>query len=192
MGHAAERMRGWATEGGRRALWGVVVGAALLLGGCGGSTPAKPTIQVGVVDAERVLADSVPGQKARDSLGTFMKTRQQLIELEEKELRRLEEDLTKQASVLSANAKKEREEQFRRRVMEYQQKAGELNREVQEKQKEVFEAFRERVERASAKVAEQMGLLMVLEKGKATTTIYSDASLDITAKVIEELNKEGP
>ncbi len=176
--------------GRRRSLAGIVMGLALLLSGCGGAAPAKPTFLVGVVDAERVLADSVPGQKARESLNTFMKNRQALIELEEKELRRLEEELGRQASVLSANAKKEREEQFRRRVVEYQQKANELNREVQEKQKEVFEGFRDQVERVSARVAHQLGLLMVLEKGKGSPTIYSDASLDITPKVIEELNKE--
>jgi Skp family chaperone for outer membrane proteins len=38
-------------------------------------------------------------------------------------------------------------------------------------------------------VAVQLGLLMVLEKSKGSPTIFADGSLDITNKVIEELNK---
>ena len=47
----------------------------------------------------------------------------------------------KQGSVLSANAKREREELFRRRMAEYQQKVTDLNREVQDKQKDVLDSF---------------------------------------------------
>jgi len=104
----------------------------------------------------------------------------------------MEEDLIKQASVLSANAKKEREEQFRRRMAEYQQKANELNREVQEKQKEVLEGFREKVEKIVAKVAQRLWLVVVIEKGRGGTTLYSDPSLDISSMVIEEFNKGTP
>lgn len=57
----------------------------------------------------------------------------------------MEEDFMKQGSVLSANAKREREEQFRRRMSEYQQKVTDLNREVQDKQKEVLDGFREKL-----------------------------------------------
>jgi outer membrane protein len=113
------------------------------------------------------------------------------VESEEKELRRMEEDFMKQASVLSAAAKKEREEQFRRRMAEYQQKAGQMNREVQEKQKEVLEGFRAKIEKVVARLAQQMGLAMVVEKGRGSPTVYHEASLDITAKVIEEFNKGG-
>jgi outer membrane protein len=106
-------------------------------------------------------------------------------------LKRMEEDLIKQASVLSATAKKDREDHLRRRVMEFQQRANDLNREVQEKQKEVLEDFRDKAERMVGKIAQQMGLTMVMEKGRGAPTVYSDSSLDISAKVIEEFNKTG-
>ena len=146
---------------------------------------------IGVMEPQRVLSETDAGKKAMESLATFAKSRQGLVESEEKELRRMEEDFMKQASVLSANAKKEREEQFRRRMTEYQQKANQMNREVQEKQREVLEGFRVRIEKVVARVAQQMGLAMVVEKGKGSPTVYHDASLDITAKVIEEFNKGG-
>ena len=148
-------------------------------------------VRIGVVDLQKVLIETEAGRKARESLNTFMKNRQAVIELEEKDLKRMEEDLIKQASVLSVTAKKDREDHLRRRVMEFQQRANDLNREVQEKQKEVLEDFRDKAERMVGKIAQQMGLTMVMEKGRGAPTVYSDSSLDISAKVIEEFNKTG-
>jgi outer membrane protein len=175
-----------------RLLLALTCAVGLVTSGCATAPSTQPVVRVGVVDPQRVLNETEAGKKARESLNAFMKNRQALIELDEKELRRMEEDLVKQASVLSANAKKEREEQFRRRMAEYQQKANELNREVQEKQKEVLEGFREKVEKVVAKVAQRLGLVVVIEKGRGGTTLYHDPSLDISTMVIEEFNKGTP
>lgn len=168
-------------------LW--PAGALLLLAGCA-AAPAQSDLRIGVIDAQRVLNESNPGKKAKDTMATFTKNRQALIELEERELRRMEEDFVKQGSVLSANAKREREEQFRRRMAEYQQKAAELNREVQEKQKEVLDGFHEKMERVVSNLAKQLNLLLVLERGRGGPTVYSDSTLDLSNRVIDELNKE--
>ena len=165
--------------------------ALLIVSGCAASG-AKVEGKIGVVDPSRVLSETNAGKKAKESLGAFSKNRQVLIEMDEKELRRMEEDFGRQASVLSPTAKKEREEQFRRRVAEYQQKAGELNREVQEKQKDVLEGFREKVGLMVGNVSKRLGLQVVIDKGKGGPTLYSDEGLDITGHVIEEFNREYP
>ena len=162
-----------------------------MLGGCAGAE-VKIDGKIGVIDPQRIFTDTNAGKKAKESLGAFSKNRQALIEMDEKELRRMEEDFVKQASVLSPTAKREREEQFRRRMQEYQQKVSELNREVQEKQKDVLDGFRDKVEVVAAKVAKRMGLSIVLDKGKGGPTIYHDEPLDITGQVIEEFNREYP
>jgi outer membrane protein len=163
----------------------------LAVSGCA-TGGAKVEGKIGVVDPSRVLSETNAGKKAKESLGAFSKNRQALIEMDEKELRRMEEDFGRQASVLSPAAKKEREDQFRRRVAEYQQKAGELNREVQEKQKDVLEGFREKVGLVVGKISKRLGLQVVMDKGKGGPTLYSDEGLDITGQVIEEFNREYP
>jgi len=168
----------------------LVMGLAVVAGCAAGG--AKVEGKVGVVDPARLLSETNAGKKAKDSLSTFSKNRQALIEMEEKELRRMEEDFGRQASVLSATAKREREEQFRRRMAEYQQKAGELNREVQEKQKDVLEGFREKAELVVGKVSKRLGLQVVIDKGKGGPTLYSEEGLDITGQVIDEFNREYP
>ena len=73
-------------RGGIGRLW--PVGAFLLLAGCA-AAPSQSDLRIGVVDAQRVLNESNPGKKAKDTMATFTKNRQALIELEERELRRM-------------------------------------------------------------------------------------------------------
>ena len=103
-------LNGWCRNG-----WAGLLAVALLIaGGCAGSGP-KVEGRIGVLDPARILSDTNAGKKAKDNLAAFSKNRQTLIELDEKKLRRMEEDFVKQATVLSPTAKREREEGFRRR-----------------------------------------------------------------------------
>lgn len=162
-----------------------------MLGACAGAG-VKVEGKVGVIDPQRIFSETNAGKKAKENLGAFSKNRQALIEMDEKELRRMEEDFVKQASVLSATAKREREDQFRRRMQEYQQKVSELNREVQDKQKDVLDGFRDKIEAVVAKVAKRLGLHLVMDKSKGGPTIYHEEPLDISSQVIEEFNREYP
>ena len=173
------------------AVMSAAVTSMLVLSGCAGGT-GKIDAKIGVINSQRLLNETSAGKKAKESLATFSKNRQALMELEEKELRRMEEDFVKQASVLSPAAKRDREEQFRRRMQEYQQKASELNREVQEKQKDVLEGFRDKIEMIAARVAKRLGLQVVVDKSKGGPTIYHEEGLDISGPVIEEFNREYP
>ena len=169
----------------------VAIISLLALSGCAGGG-GKIDVKIGVINSQRLLNETNAGKKAKENLAAFSKNRQALMELEERDLRRMEEDFVKQSSVLSPAAKRDREEQFRRRMQEYQQKAAELNREVQEKQKDVLEGFRDKIEMVVAKVSKRLGLQVVVDKSKGGPTIYHEEGMDISGSVIEEFNREYP
>ncbi|MEE8613207.1 MAG: OmpH family outer membrane protein [Nitrospirales bacterium] len=142
------------------------------------------------MDTKWLLAESKLGKQVTESLNQFMKDRQALIELEQKELRGLESELLRQGSVLNPSAKQQREERFRRRMVEYQGKVANLNLEVQKKQVELFGEFRSSVDTVVAKVAQRHGLVLVLEKGENSPTRYHQPSLNISKEVLEEMDRE--
>ena len=113
------------------------------------------------------------------------------MELEQKELRELEESLRAQRSVLSPSARQVKEEQFRQKMGAYQQKVAELNREVQEKQRELQDEFRRKVETVVSEIAENHNLGLVLEHGSQSGTLYYQQSWDISSEVIQALNQSG-
>jgi len=150
--------------------------------------PASGRI-IGVVDPQRILQETVKGQQLSDTLNAFMKDRQALVELEQKELRNLEDELRAQTTILSQSARGLKEDHFRQKMQAYQQKVEELNREVQGKQKELQNEFRREVGEVVAEIASEKNLGLVLEHGANSGTVFHQESWDISADVIQRLNQ---
>ena len=144
---------------------------------------------IGVVDPQRILQETVKGQQLSDNLNAFMKDRQALVELDQKELRNLEDALRAQMSVLSQSARQLKEEQFRQKMAAYQEKVADLNREVQEKQQELQSQFRREVGEVVAQIASDRNLGLVLEYGPTSGTLFYQESWDISTDVIQALNQ---
>ena len=151
--------------------------------------PVGSGVAIGVVDTQWLLKESKLGRQVNETLNQFMKDRQALLELEQQELRNLENELVRQGSVLSPSAKQQKEEQLRQRMLDYQQKAGNMSREFQVKQAELLDEFREQVDLVVKQIAQQRGLELVVEKGKNTSTRYYDASMDFSSNVLEILDQ---
>lgn len=152
-------------------------------------SPGLSGASIGVVDTQWLLQESKLGRQVNDALNQFMKDRQALLELEQQELRNLENELLRQGSVLSPSAKQQKEEQLRQRMLDYQQKAGNMTREFQTKQAELLGEFREQVDLVIKQIAQERGLVLVVEKGKNTSTRYYDRSMDFSSKVLEILDR---
>jgi len=173
-------------KGCRTAIFAAIL--ALLWSG----TAHAADLKIGVIEPQKVLDGTRNGKKIKDSLQEYVKSRQKIIDLEEEELKKIEEDLVKQSAVLSADAKKEKEEAFRKRMMEYQRKVSQLNQEVQNKKKEVLDEFNKGLEQIVKGIADKEKLSLVVEKGDngaGALVVYSHPSLDITDRVIKELDK---
>jgi outer membrane protein len=169
----------------------VAVVAAILVLAWSGALPAAE-LKIGVLEPQKVLDGTKSGKKIKDSLQEYLKSRQRIIDLEEEELKKMEEDLVKQSAVLSAEAKKDKEETFRKRYMEYQRKVNQLTQEVQSKKKEVLEEFNKSLEQIVKGIADKDKLTLVVEKGDngaGALVVYSHPSLDITDRVIKELDR---
>ena len=161
----------------------------MLVWGCTSVDLQNPSkLPIGVVDPQRLLQETVKGQRLSDTLNAFMKDRQALVELEQKELRKLEEELMAQSTVLSQEARDRKEEQFRQKMAGYQQKVADLNREVQDKQRELQNEFRRQVQNIVSEIAGRRGLELVLEEGANSGTLYFQPTLDISTDIIQSLN----
>ncbi|MEW6683074.1 MAG: OmpH family outer membrane protein [Nitrospirota bacterium] len=149
----------------------------------------------GYIDTQKVFDQSKVGKKAKGLLEEFVKSRQKIIDLEETEIKELEDSLVKQESVLSPEAKKAKQEDLQRKLIAYQKKATDLNREIQDKKAEVLNDFHLQLQGVVKKVAERDGYTMVFDKGAGgpadlAAVLYAKESLSITDKVLAELDKE--
>ncbi|MBA3070952.1 MAG: OmpH family outer membrane protein, partial [Nitrospirae bacterium] len=66
---------------------------------------AAETLKIGFVDLPRIFLESEAGKKARADIEAIEKSKKTVIEKKVDALKEIEEEVTKQSSVLSAEAK---------------------------------------------------------------------------------------
>lgn len=181
----------------RSALSAWIGWIALAAWSFGGSAWAQAAegFKVAYLDTQKVFDQSKAGKKAKGMLEEYVKSRQKIIDLDEAEIKELEDSLVKQESVLSPDAKRTKQEELQRKLLAYQKKAGDLNREIQDKKIEVLNDFHGQLQGVVKRVAEREGYAMVFDKaggGPAdlAAVLYAKESLSITDKVLAELDKE--
>ncbi len=157
---------------------------------------AADALKIAYIDALKVFDQSKIGKKAKGLLEEFVKSRQKIIDLEEAEIKELEDSLNKQESVLSPDAKKAKQEDLQKKFMAYQKKATDLNREIQDKKTDVLNEFHSQLQAVVKRVAEREGYALVFDKGSGTPSevsslLYAKDTLDVTEKVLAELDKDG-
>lgn len=153
-------------------------------------TAFAQNVKFGFVDAQKVLESSKEGKRVKANMEEFVKSRQKIIDLEEQELKQLEEDLVRQGALLSPEAKKVKQDDFQKKLMEYQKKATDLNKEVQGKKFDTLRDFNKRLEEAVRQIAEKEGYTFVLDKNsEGGSVIYAKETFDITPKVIEQVDR---
>ena len=154
---------------------------------------AAEPVKIGYVDAQKVLDNTKAGKKSKESVEEFLKSRQKIIDLDESEIKQLQDDLARQAAVLSPDARREKEESLQRKGMDYQRRAGEMNKEVQVKKREVLDKFNKDLESIVKKVAERAGYSFVIDRNaEGGVLLYAKESFDLTEEVVKEFEKISP
>ncbi len=147
-------------------------------------------LKIGTIDAQKILDNTKAGKKTKATMEEYVKSRQKIIDLEEQEIKNLEDELVKQGPVLSAEAKKDKQDAFQRKMLDYQKKVAELNKEVQNKKKEVLEDFNKTLEQIVRNIAEKEGYTVILDRNtEGGIIVYAKESVDLTDKVIQEFDK---
>jgi outer membrane protein len=158
--------------------------------GSAAAQPASPAPvgKFGFVHTERILRDSVPAQRAQKQIeAEFQKRDRELAGIAD-QLKRMQEELEKNAMTLSETQRRAKEREF-----------GELNREFQRKQREFREDLNQRRNQELAQVVEAANRVIrqIAEQEKFDIIFqempaYVSPRIDITDKVIKALEGKPP
>lgn len=175
-----------------RNLWVGLIVSALAFGGAP-IAEAAPGLKIGYVDVVKVLDNTSSGKRAKATLEKFLQSRQAIIDLDESELNQLQEELGRQAAVLSPEALREKETVLQKKIVGYQQRVSVLKGEVDSKKKEVLERFNQNLEGVVQTIAQKEGYDLVMDKNHELGIIlYGSEKLDLTEKVVGAFEKAYP
>jgi len=144
---------------------------------------AADTIKFGAIDIQKVLNESEAGKKAKSDLESLIKTKQSSIDEKGKAIEKLKGDIEKQASVLSAEARKSREDELEKNLREYQRIVQDSQAEIKKKEGEFTDTILKEIRDLVEKIGEDEGYTLIIERGMV---LYSNKGIDITDNVLKK------
>lgn len=146
-------------------------------------------LSVVFVDVDKVVKECDEGKAADLVLKAEQAKRQDEIGTREAEIKKLQDDLEKQAKAFSAAAIEKKAAQYQQAVIDYQNLVIKFNKDLEAKDRELFDPIEKRVKQLLREIALREGYDMILNKRSVP---YGRKDLDMTDKVTQEYNKAYP
>jgi len=136
----------------------------------------------------KALNESDSGKKAKTDLEVLIKSKQSVLDEKGKEIEKLKADLEKQSSVLSAEAKKSKEDNLEKLLREYQRLVSDSQNEVKKKESELTGEILKEIRVIVDKMGEEGGYTMILENADGLV-LYSKKEINLTDAVLKKYNE---
>jgi len=150
------------------------------------SSLAADSVKFGSIDLQKVLNESEAGKKAKSDLEALIKSKESTIKEKGEVIEKLRGELEKQASVLSAEAKKKKEDELEKLLREYQRIIQDSQAEVKKKEGELTDTIIKEIHETIEKIGKEEGYALIIERGMV---LYSNKGIDITDRVMKEYNE---
>jgi len=155
--------------------------------------------KVAYVDSQTVFDKTKLGKKYQGVVREYYESRKKILDLDSEEIQKLQDDYTKQkqAKLLNEKAQKEKEETLTRKINDFQKKRDEFSGEIGKKNEELSNEFNQQLIIVLKDIAkrEKVSLVLnktinILSKAEVPSVLYADEDLDLTDKVIVDLDKK--
>ncbi len=147
---------------------------------------ASDQTKIGVLDIQKVLNESEEGKKAKSNLEILIKSKQSFIDEKGKTIEKLKSEIEKQASVLSADARKNKEDELEKLIREYQRLVQDSQTEIKKKQNDLEDSILREIIDIVVKIGETEGYTLIIEKGM---TVFSNKDIDITDTILKKYDE---
>lgn len=155
--------------------------------------------KIAFVDTQSVFDKTKLGKQYQGIVREYYESRKKILDIDADEIQKLQEDYAKQkqAKLLNDKAQKEKEETISRKINDFQKKREEFSGEISKKNEELSSDFNQQMVVVLKNIAkkEKVSLVLtktinVLSKAEVPSVLYGDEDLDLTGKVIAEMDKK--
>lgn len=166
----------------KKTLQGVILAAGLAVTGMA----AAADLKIGFVNLARITTESPQAKAANDRLQREFEPREQEIAAMQKDLKQLEEKLTRDAAVMKESERVRIERDLRAREREVRRMYEELREDFNIRRNEELGKLQRRVGEAVQKLAKEEQFDLILIDG----VMYVGEKVDITSKILDRLQQE--
>lgn len=161
----------------------VTVAALLALAVPARAQPA-PAARIAFIDVQRVLARSAAGVSAREQLERDKAGMQKEMEVKRKELEALRGELEKKGPLMTADARRDKQDQFERKRRDTARLADDLQKELEKKETVLLQKVLQEVSGIIERVGKERGYHLIIER-RGAAVLYASPEADLTEEVIK-------
>ena len=148
-----------------------------------------PATRVGVVDVQRVLARSAAGVTAREQLERERAVMQKELDGKRQELEKLREEIEKKGPLMTADARRDKQDQFERKRRDAARLVDDFQKELEKKEQALLQKVLEEVSTVIERIGKERGYYLIVEK-RGAVVLYAAAEADLTDEVIRAYDRE--
>jgi outer membrane protein len=145
------------------------------------------TARVAVLDVQRVVVESDYGKAAKEKLESEFSAKRAELQIEQKEVKTLAENIQKQSALLSPSALEAKVNAAREKEKGLIRNAEDLEEALAKRNAVLLEKLIKETDRIVAAIAKEENIDFVVEKDPRSV-VYANRSLEITDRVIDALN----
>lgn len=157
----------------------LVLGLALF------SLPVFGQVKIGVVDLQRALMSVNEGRKAKEKLEREVQQRQKSFDRMQDDLKKLKDEIEQKISVMTEEMKRQKLQEYQRKLMELQDYYLNNQRELAEMEAKMTKPILERFQRILQEIGAKEGFTIIVDKA---AVLYNDAATDLTDRLIQDFN----
>jgi len=164
-------------------LFGVLLVFAFLLPA---NVVLAQNIKIGYVNAVKVIEKAPQGEAALKKLESEFAPRDKRLVSMQKEIKQLEDDLEKNALIMTDTDRREKERGILIMKRNLRRATQEFREDYNLRRNEELAVLQKIVKKAIVEIAKQEKYDLIVHEG----TIYASSTIDITDKVLEKLSKK--
>ena len=145
-------------------------------------------IKIGSVNLVKALNESDAGKKAKTDLEFMIKSKQSSLDEKGKNIEKTKNEIDKQSSVLSADARKSKEEELEKMIRDYQRLVSDSQNEIKKKESDLTGEIIKELRGIIEKIGSDEGYTLILEGGEGQI-LFAKKEIDITEKVLKKHNE---
>lgn len=163
----------------------VLVASAAVLALTGAAVQAEE--KIGYVDLQRALNESDPGRKAKEEFKVEVDKLQAKLKKQKDDIDGLKDQLEKKALVMKDEERSNAEEDYRRKLRDFERNYKDSQADLQRKDGELTGAIIKELQDVIREYGEKEGFTVILEASNSAV-LYGAKNADLTDSIIQQYN----
>ncbi len=147
------------------------------------------SVRIAYIDVQRVLARSSAGVAAREQLEREKGGMQKEMDGKRQELEKLRDELEKKGPLMTADARREKQETFERKRRDAARMMDDYQKELEKKEQLLLQRVLQDLSGVIDRVGKERGCYLIVEK-RGASVLYASNEADLTDEIIRAYDQQ--